>query len=170
MIEKVNRGEHYSSIGFAPVLFPSKTEFSFCFREKSKYYSVANTALREQWNKLGGISFDVFGKNSARVAWRYNCENDSFEICAYFHINGKFKAIDDKKINIQAGDNYNVKIYRYTKFDIDAIYVDVMRDDSEVINLGWIKTPYKKSLLGYKQKLFFGGHEPAPVSIEVMKF
>ena len=169
-IEKVVKGKHYSSISFSPILFPSKIEFSFCFSEKSKYYSVANTALREQWNKLGGLSFDVVGKNSARVAWRYNCENDSFEICAYFHTNGKFSAVEDRKINIQAGDSYKVKIYRYTKFAIDTIYVDVIGEYGKIKTLGWNQIPHKISLLGYNQKLYFGGHEAAPVDIEVLKF
>lgn len=169
-IEKVTKGKHYSSIGFSPVLFPSKIEFSFCFSEKSKYYSVENTALREQWNKLGGLSFDLRGKNSARVAWRYNCENDSFEVCAYFHTNGKFSAIEHRKINIQAGDSYKVKIYKYTMFAIDTIYVDVIGEDGKIKALGWNQIPHKIALLGYKQKLYFGGHETASVNIEVLKF
>lgn len=169
-IEKVKKGSHYSLVSFSPIFFPTKTDFSFCFSEKSKYYSVTNTSLREQWNKLGGISFDILGKNSARVAWRYNCENDSFEVCAYFHISGVFKAIEDRTIDIQAGDSYTVKIYRDTKFPITTTYVDIVSEDGKIKTLGWNQATYKIAILGYKQKLYFGGHVAAPTDIEVLKF
>ena len=137
----IKKGCNYSGYRFRPILFPRSVSFEFMFTEESKYISEPHTQLREQWNKLGGFAFDLFGYRSNRIAWRYNSDTDQFETCQYLHIKGKFKVVDGSIQN--AGINQLTAVYLYGG----------------------------RGFLGYLQYPYFGGKAAAPNDVSIyLKF
>ena len=137
----IKKGRHYSGYRFRPILFPRSVSFEFMFTEESKYQSEPHTKLREQWLKLAGIALDPFGRNSARVAWRYNSDTDTFEMCQYLHLNGSFKVLHHTIRTIPINTRTDILLYNYF------------------------------GLIGYRQFPHFGGKAAAPNDVSIhLKF
>ena len=139
----IKKGRNYSGYRFRPILFPRSVSFEFMFTEESKYQSEPNTQLREQINKLAGLSFDPFGVNSWLKGWRYDSALNTFFICDYRHIGGRAETITEVK---------NTEIAKVGQIRICT-----------VTGTG--------GFIGYRQYPYFGGKAAAPTSISIhLKF
>ena len=88
----IKKGGHYSGFRFHPIFLHKSVTIAFMFTDESKYITKKYSWERDQWNKVAGITYDILGRNSNRIAWRYNSDDDVFEICEYKHINGVWHA------------------------------------------------------------------------------
>jgi hypothetical protein len=166
----IKKRKHYSGIHFSPLWSPKGIEFEFMFTESSKYISEPNTYLREAWNKLAGISLDPFGRNSIRLAWRYNSDLDIFEVAAYYHDAGIFYVNEEKIIPFVAGQQGRCKIQTalYDLFD-RTTSIESIITISELASKTEIKHDFIGLLpsIGYIQYPYFGGVQPAPHDVSL---
>ena len=156
---KIKAGSHYCKLHYNPIIAPNGIEFTFRFSDRSMYYSKKGTYLRGAVNKLCGLSFDPIGRNSARLGWRYNYDTDFFEVIAYFHINGKFYYNEKNLVNIKRGEAWTCHIKRTKISGKDQIGITLRSQLGNFELLDYIPTPFKYSILGYKQLPYFGGSE-----------
>ena len=139
----IRKGKHFSGFRFHPILFPESISFEFMFTNKSKYYSEPHSQLREQWNKLAGMSLNLSGSESIRLAWRYNCDTNLFEVSEYAHIKGEIKSFPF--FTVKAHERHFVSLSKLNEQPFGNI--------------------------GYKQFPYFGGKDSAPHDISIyLKF
>jgi hypothetical protein len=155
------------------LLNPANLEFDFTFshasqyapkglwweRRKESYYYP----LLEQINKLGGISFDLINKNSARIGFRYNWETNRFYVYAYFHINGDIHYSEDSMFMVGMNERFTAQIVA----NREQILVQIHNNKGETKVLDIIENTFDKSLFGYIQYPYFGGKIPSPNGIKL---
>jgi hypothetical protein len=175
----IKPGKHYPSSltkALNPkrlVLNPTSIKFDFEFsysaqyapeglwweRRKEHYYYP----LLEQINKLGGISFDLLNKNSARIGWRYDWETNRFFVYAYYHINGEIHYSEDSRFMIAMNERCTAEIFK----NREHITIQVNNNKGETKVLDIIENTFGESLFGYVQHPYFGGKIPAPNGIKL---
>ena len=71
-----------------------------------------NNADQYDWNKLTGISFSIPGDvNSSMVAWRYNVQDQVFEIAPFFNVNkARILPQQSEIITVPIGDTYGFNV------------------------------------------------------------
>ena len=65
------------------------------------------------WNKLAGITFTPWrpDRNSSMVVWRYNLQNDMFEIGPFFNVDfGYVFPTDDQIITVPVDETFNYAV------------------------------------------------------------
>lgn len=128
-------------------------------RRKESYYYP----LLEQINKLGGVSFDLLNKNSARVGFRYDWETNRFFVYAYYHIDGEIHCAEDSKFMIGMNERCTAEIVK----NREQIIIQVNNNKGETKVLDIIENTFGESLFGYVQHPYFGGKIPAPNGIKL---
>ncbi len=126
---------------------------------------------QKDFNKLVGLSFNLFTnhKESAMIGWRYNPESDLIELAPYYHIDGQVKInpgfTDEnlfyavrigEEIQVSIGVDYEQKLY-YTR----VIGIDY----EKTVQMGFSHN----SCITREINVWFGGNQPAPQDITVLK-
>lgn len=87
-IYSVRKNKHYSGFRFRPFIRKKELKAWVCFTDSCRYYTE-DLQLKEQVNKLFGFGSILHHRNSYRIGWRYNQENDVIDLFEYFYIKGQ---------------------------------------------------------------------------------
>lgn len=174
------KGTHYSNHMFAPIINPKRIEFTFILTDKSAYFPKVHYSeteyrqLKYQVNKIAGMTFDFFGKNSVRLGYRYDWDQDTFSVLPYYHIDGKRVWDYEKSAVIEKGLRYTCKINK--GFNIGnksplSIRVFKEKDPYNPLINDDILIDASQQILGFRQYPYFGGSGPgskAPNKVEIL--
>lgn len=141
--------------------------------DESCTYTLPGVDQRD-WNKGGGLSFDLFTNNtdSAMWAWRWSPDRDKMQLTAYAHVEGKrviAKTIQgpdqtDGEVlaEVEIGQNVDISI------DIDRISgrYNYLFSTGDARAYTWLPFEHKKRT-GRTIGLWFGGNRKAPQKISV---
>lgn len=154
----IRKGKHSSGIHLS--LFfkkPMSKRFKVVFDENclvavggQDYYDI---------NKLFGFAFGRHHRNSLRVGWRTTGE--LIDLYYYGYKKGVRESFEIKT-GIIPGKEYDIDI----DYIIDSYRISVTDDEGmRVISYVEFKVPF--FLLGYKLFPYFGGNQPAPVTMKI---
>jgi hypothetical protein len=140
-----------------PVLLPLRYTSVVTFTQNCKY-----SLPGEDWmdaNKLLGVRLLTWKKNSFRIGWRWNPYDECIELCAYRYTDG------ERFIYW-----FPVKFNRYENIVITLAFSEPGEVDVFIANK--IATRFKfnwtkRSRLGLKHNVFFGGNNPAPQDVSI---
>jgi len=139
---------------FLPIIpkiyfYKKKWEWNVIFY--NKYFIEDND--KYDYNKLCGISnaFNV-RKNSLRIGWRYNQENNTIDLCSFKEINKKFQIKKITEVNLETKTN---------------IIFNKISDEKVEIIINKISTiiEFKLNKINFNCFLYFGGQKTAPNKI-----
>ena len=169
------KGLHYSAHWIKPIIFPKMMKFDFVLSNKSSYRPLTEhderdtKQLKHQVNKIAGMSLDIFGKNSARLGYRYNWENGYFEIIPYYHLKGKKVWNEDRAIRIEKNIKYTCRIYKKKK--LLCISVSEKYNPRKMVMHDILSVDIRNPIIGYRQYPHFGSSgndSSAPKNIEIL--
>jgi hypothetical protein len=149
----IKKGRHYSSHGIRLLLFPKSCQFRIKLTGE-EFHDGLGIQVREQWNKMGGVSFGLLGRNSARIAYRIF--EDKVQIVPYLHIGGEIVVSESQIKSFYIGDIIDVDIQK-TK---DSVLIGV---NDKLYSYPMFCIP----IIGYRQYPYFGGKAPAPNNITI---
>lgn len=148
----INEGQHYSVKGIQKF---SGNSLNFAVKfDSSCIYDLGNINQHDI-NKLIGFKFGLdVHKNSARIGWRYNVDNEVIEIFAYSYVEGVRDSrklgvcfIDEVvSINIEVGNG--LIFYEYMGFTYVVEGLEMSKEK-------YFSFPY------------FGGNEVAPHMMQI---
>jgi hypothetical protein len=173
------KGMHYSGHLLCPLLFPRSMEFDFILDDDSSYRPHKNRdeanvrQLKNQVNKIGGMTLDFFGKNSVRLGYRYDWDKDIFEVLPYYHVNKKRIWFDEYAMEVEKGFKYSCKINISNHKKRTNVWLKVFRKDTPkrllISDIRWIDTG--KTFVGFRQYPYFGGWgigSTAPNNVQIL--
>lgn len=139
-----------------PIFLVRKVTIDFEFLEETKY-NWGDDRDQEDWNKLGGLVFNLWPRNkdAVLVGWRYSPKSGFFDVLSYVNENNgnypqsqyivQYEAKERGRIEItRKGNDYTYKFFREYGFDLSEL---------EQIT---VKTR-KRFCFVYLSKLHFGG-------------
>lgn len=136
-------------IPWFPRFYWNKYDYSWkvIFNNSCKYDHGTDDQL--DWNKLVGISnFIDPRKNSLRIVWRYNKEDDLFEIGYYLEKDKEF--ISGELQSIKSGELLEIRINCYNTYSLIETNKKLEMVD------------FKQEPLTFRLNPYFGGNLPAP--------
>lgn len=147
---------------------PKYIEFEFelnysCYLDSFNHPGKYSAQLLEQVNKIGGVTFDLFAKNSIRLGW-YSSYTDPnvLMVLPYLHRAGKFEYFKPDAVAILLNTRYKCRI-RQDRDDRE-IWTITLVSAQTGMRVDWYISgkSFANPLLGYLNNPFFGGKEPAP--------
>lgn len=164
----VDRGQHR----YQPYhlnLNDDRVEYLWELTPASKYDLIDED--QQDWNKLTGQSFKLLNSAecSLMAAWRYNIEEDVFELSPYMNLDGE-------KYNVDTGDpagfpmwgGYIIKVKADEQFrtrikvnEFGQAQLDVITDDMGLL----FRWDFGEVAQGTMREIYpwFGGNEKAPL-------
>lgn len=154
MIYTVRKGKHSSGCRFRPYWSRTRARAIVQFTPSCRYdldYS--------QINKVFGLSWGLFGRDSARFGWKsLGNDSDMIQLWAYMHEGGE----------IQRGKGRaNVPINTDVELVIDRMGRDVLFTVNGTVMAHYMfdKAPPR---YGWRQWFYFGGRVPAPHNVSIL--
>jgi hypothetical protein len=162
-----------------PIINPRGIEFTFILNDKSAYFPKADYSeaeyrqLKYQVNKIAGMTFDFFGKNSVRLGYMYDWVQDAFSVLPYYHIDGKRVWDYEKSVVIEKGFRYTCRINKGFKIgDKSPVSINLFKKDPHKLLINDdILLNIDKQILGFRQYPYFGGSGPgskAPNNVQIL--
>ena len=125
---------------------------------------------QQDWNKLCGLSFCPFTnhQNSVMVSWRWNPEDDLFELGFYYHVRGK-RVIRKDYNNQEVFMRVRPRGTCFIRFDVDhlmgVVYTNIIVGEEQITDSVELKTSRRSRVIN----TWFGGNRAAPVDIYLLR-
>ena len=137
---------HFLPIIPRPYFFKKNFSWECSFSDNCKY-DIGNDQL--DWNKLVGISNKLHPRmDSVRFVWRYNIQQDKFDIGLFVEKNFKFTPYN--LISVNSNETFQLKFNFFQKFLIARANQTVQNVDFIINNFTYRLNPY------------FGGNMSSP--------
>ena len=125
---------------------------------------------QQDWNKLCGLSFCLFSnhQNSVMVSWRWNPDDELFELGFYYHVRGKRvirKDYDGGEVFARVRPRGTCYINFKVSHDTGIVDTNIIVGEEQVTDIVELKTNRRSRIIN----TWFGGNNAAPVDIYLLR-
>jgi hypothetical protein len=125
---------------------------------------------QEDWNKLCGLSFCLFSnhRNSVMVSWRWNPDDELFELGFYYHVRGK-RVIRKDYDGMEVFARVRPRGTCFVNFKVDhlmgVVYTNITVGEEQFTDSVELKTNRRSRVIN----TWFGGNRAAPNDIYLLR-
>ena len=155
--------------------------YSWYFTDDTKYIldstaQVLFSGDQKDWNKLIGMSYSLISNhiNSAMVGWRYNPDQELFELNAYYHIN-EARFFTAPLAYVEANELFQTRIEKFEPGELEGwdehpvVRVRIKTESGQHVE--YVAEFQRQNLPDLTRKIatWFGGNNAAPYYLKMYR-